>query len=140
MSWRNQRTHLEHEIFALVLCPWICSSVSGFLVYGNLSRICILLLCENYTTIIYVELAKNENWTSRPAVEVEGGGALGKVGVLAPSSRSHEPSRALLQQSRVTRLALCSCPITGHSIRVKATSVSSPGLASCFSFNSKNKY
>ena len=28
----------------LVLCPWIYSSVSWFTVYGNLSRICILLL------------------------------------------------------------------------------------------------
>ena len=45
----------------LVLPPWICSSVSWLIVYGNLNRVCILLLCENYTTIIYVELAKNEN-------------------------------------------------------------------------------
>jgi len=41
-------------------------------------------LCENYTNIIYVELAKKENWNSRPAVEAEGGNALGKVGVLPP--------------------------------------------------------
>ena len=30
----------------LILCPWICSSVSWFTVYGNLNRICILLLCK----------------------------------------------------------------------------------------------
>ena len=35
------------------LHPWICSSVSWFIVYGNLNWICMLLLCEN---CIYVEL------------------------------------------------------------------------------------
>ena len=40
----------------LVLCPWICSSVFWFIVYGNLYRICILLLCENYINLTYVEL------------------------------------------------------------------------------------
>ena len=40
----------------LVLCPWICSSVSYFIVYGNLTRICILLLCENCINLTYVEL------------------------------------------------------------------------------------
>ena len=38
----------------LVLCPWIYSS--GLLVYGNLNRICILLLCENCINLNYVEL------------------------------------------------------------------------------------
>ena len=40
----------------LVLCPWICSSVSWFIVYGNWNRICILLQCENCININYVEL------------------------------------------------------------------------------------
>ena len=40
----------------LVLCPWICSSFSEFIVYGNLNRICILLLCENCINVNYVEL------------------------------------------------------------------------------------
>ena len=40
----------------LVLYPWICSSVSRFIVYGNLNRICILLLCENCINLNYVEL------------------------------------------------------------------------------------
>ena len=40
----------------LVLCPWICSSVSWFTVNGNLNRICILLLCENCINLNYVEL------------------------------------------------------------------------------------
>ena len=40
--------------FLHVLCPWICSSVSWFTVYGNLNRIFILLLCEN--CISHVEL------------------------------------------------------------------------------------
>ena len=31
----------------LVLCLWVCSTVSWFIVYGNLNRICVLLLCEN---------------------------------------------------------------------------------------------
>ena len=39
-----------------VLCPWICSSVSWFTVYGNLNGICILLLCENFINCNYVEL------------------------------------------------------------------------------------
>ena len=43
----------------LVLCPWICSSVSEFIVYGNLNRICILLLCENCINLNYVELVHN---------------------------------------------------------------------------------
>ena len=33
--------------FLHVLCPWICSSVFWFTIYGNLNRICILLLYEN---------------------------------------------------------------------------------------------
>ena len=40
----------------LVLYLWICSSVSRFIVYGNLNRICILLLCENCINLNYVEL------------------------------------------------------------------------------------
>ena len=40
----------------LVLCTWICSSVSWFTAYGNLSRICILLLCENCINLNYVEV------------------------------------------------------------------------------------
>ena len=42
----NNRTRLM-KILHLVLCPWILSSVSWFIVYGNLDRICTLLLCEN---------------------------------------------------------------------------------------------
>ena len=40
----------------LVLYPWICSNVSQFIVYGNLNRICILLLLENCINLNYVEL------------------------------------------------------------------------------------
>ena len=40
----------------LVLCPEICSNVSWFIVYENLKRICILLLCENCINLNYVEL------------------------------------------------------------------------------------
>ena len=39
-----------------ILHAWICSSVSWFIVYGNLNRICILLLCENCINLNYVEL------------------------------------------------------------------------------------
>ena len=35
------------KLYNLVLCPWICSSVSRGIVYGNLNRICTPLLCEN---------------------------------------------------------------------------------------------
>ena len=45
---------LDHEIS--VLCLWICSSVSQFIVYGNVNRICTLLLCENCISLNYVEL------------------------------------------------------------------------------------
>ena len=41
----------------IALCPWIYhSSVSWFIVYGNLNKICILLLCENYINLNHVEL------------------------------------------------------------------------------------
>ena len=40
----------------LVLCPWICSGVSWFTVYGNLNRICILLECGHCINLNYVEL------------------------------------------------------------------------------------
>ena len=40
----------------LVLHPWICSSISWFIVYGNLTRICTLLVGENCTNLSYVEL------------------------------------------------------------------------------------
>ena len=40
----------------LVLCPWICSSVSWFIVHGNLSRIYILLLGKNCINLNYVDL------------------------------------------------------------------------------------
>ena len=40
----------------MVLCPWICFRISYFTVYGNLNRICILLLCENCINLNYVKL------------------------------------------------------------------------------------
>ena len=40
----------------LVLCPWVCFGTYQNIVYGNLNRICILLLCENCTNLNYVEL------------------------------------------------------------------------------------
>ena len=40
----------------LVLHPWICSSASWLIVYENLNRISILLLCENCINLTYVEL------------------------------------------------------------------------------------
>ena len=46
---------MKNGIF-LVLRPWICSNVSYFIVYGNLNRIHILLLCENCINLNYIEL------------------------------------------------------------------------------------
>ena len=44
---------LDHEIFA----PCFMSlDMSRFIVYGNLNRICILLLCENCINLNYIEL------------------------------------------------------------------------------------
>ena len=43
----------------LVLCPWIWSNVLKFTVYGNLSRIFIILLFENCINLSYVELVYN---------------------------------------------------------------------------------
>ena len=43
----------------LILCTWICSSVSWFTIYGNLKRICILLLCKNCINLNNVELVHN---------------------------------------------------------------------------------
>ena len=48
------------KLLHLVLCPWICSSVSWFIVYGNLNKICILLLCENCINLNYVELVQRD--------------------------------------------------------------------------------
>ena len=47
---------LDYEIFEPVLCYWICSCISWFIVYGNLNRIFILLLCENCIILNYGEL------------------------------------------------------------------------------------
>ena len=44
------------QFLYFVLCPWIYSSVSWFITYGNLGRICILMLCENCINLNYVEL------------------------------------------------------------------------------------
>ena len=44
------------KFLRLVLCLWICSSVSWFIVYRRLNRICILLLCESCINLNYVEL------------------------------------------------------------------------------------
>ena len=47
---------LDHEIFAPCFHPQICSRVPCFIVYGNLNRICILLLCENCLNLNYIVL------------------------------------------------------------------------------------
>ena len=39
------------KFFHLMLCPWICSSVSWFIVFGNLNRVCILLLCKRASLV-----------------------------------------------------------------------------------------
>lgn len=38
----NQKSVPIMKMFTFVLCPWICSRVSWFAVYGNVNRICIL--------------------------------------------------------------------------------------------------
>ena len=43
---------LTMKFLHLVLCSWICSSVSWFTVYRNLNRIYILLLCEMVEILI----------------------------------------------------------------------------------------
>ena len=43
---------LTMKFLHLVLCSWICSSVSWFKVYRNLNRIYILLLCEMVDILI----------------------------------------------------------------------------------------
>ena len=47
------------KVLHLVLCPWIYSNVSWFIVYGNMNRIYILLLCENCINLNYVKLVQN---------------------------------------------------------------------------------
>ena len=47
---------LDHEFLYLVFTSLDISSVSLFIVYGNLNRICILLLSENCINLKYVEL------------------------------------------------------------------------------------
>ena len=42
----------------LVFCFQICSSVSWFVVYGNMNTVCILL-CENGVNLSYVKLSHN---------------------------------------------------------------------------------
>ena len=40
----------------LLLCPWICSSVSWFIVFGSLNGICTLLWGENCINLNHAEL------------------------------------------------------------------------------------
>ena len=47
------------KVLHLVLCPRIYSNVSWFIVYGNMNRICILLLCENCINLNYVKFVQN---------------------------------------------------------------------------------
>ena len=47
---------LDHEIFALCFMSLDMFQFSWFIVYENLNRICILLLCENCINLNYVEL------------------------------------------------------------------------------------
>ena len=42
------------KLLYFVLCPWMRSIVSQLIAYGNLNRICILLLCENGINLNYV--------------------------------------------------------------------------------------
>ena len=62
ISYSDKRTDtmisilLEHEISVPCFMSLICSSVTWFIVYGNLNRIYILQLCENYINLNYVEL------------------------------------------------------------------------------------
>ena len=41
-SLKREWSEMSKPAENLVLCPWICSSISLFMVYGNLNRICIL--------------------------------------------------------------------------------------------------
>ena len=60
---KEARLHTKGEAVSsvngagLVLCPWICSSISWYIVYGNLNSTFILLLCENCINLNYIELA-----------------------------------------------------------------------------------
>ena len=62
ISYSDKRTDtmisilLEHEISVPCFMSFICSSVTWFIVYGNLNRIYILQLCENCINLNYVEL------------------------------------------------------------------------------------
>ena len=46
------------KVLHLVLCSWICSSDSWFIVYGDSNNICVLLLCENCINLNNVEKNK----------------------------------------------------------------------------------
>ena len=46
--------YLDHETFAP--CFTSCPCVSWLIVYGNLNKICILLLCENCINLNYIQL------------------------------------------------------------------------------------
>ena len=48
---------LDHKIFCtLFYVPGYVPVSSGFTVYGNLNTLCVLLLCEDYINLHYVEL------------------------------------------------------------------------------------
>ena len=51
-SLKREWSEMSKPAENLVLCPWICSSISWFIVYGNVNRICTLLLCENHINLI----------------------------------------------------------------------------------------
>ena len=54
-----------------VLCPWICSSISLFMVYGNLNTICIL--CADDTTL----MAESEEELKSLLMKVKESGKVG---------------------------------------------------------------
>ena len=62
ISYSDKRTDtmisilLEHEISVPCFMSLICSSVTWFIVYGNLNRIYILQLCENCINLNYGKL------------------------------------------------------------------------------------
>ena len=49
------RFPVNSRLLHLAFCPWVHSSVSRFIVYGNLNRICILPFCESCINFNYIE-------------------------------------------------------------------------------------
>ena len=70
-SLKREWSEMSKPTENLVLCPWICSSISLFMVYGNLNTICIL--CADDTLGLNPISLPPSSWVSDSQPHAAGG-------------------------------------------------------------------